>query len=58
MGMYVRALVRVLFLCLWFLRKIVLGVCVLIVDPSIILPFDIVILFLGLMICLMSCVVL
>jgi hypothetical protein len=46
-GMYVRVLVLVLFLCFWFLRKMVLGVYVLIAEPSIILLFDIVILFLG-----------
>jgi hypothetical protein len=33
MGMYVRALVIVLFLLFWFLRKMVLGTCVFIVKP-------------------------
>jgi hypothetical protein len=33
MGTYVRALVLVLFLLFWFLRKMVLGACVLIVEP-------------------------
>jgi hypothetical protein len=32
MGMYVRALVLVLFLLFWFLSKMVLGACVLIVE--------------------------
>jgi hypothetical protein len=32
MGTYVRALVLVLFLLFWFLRKMVLGACVLIVE--------------------------
>jgi multidrug efflux pump subunit AcrB len=41
-----RALVLVLFLFFWFLRKMALGACVLIVEPSITLPFDIAILFL------------
>ena len=53
-GTYVKALVLVPFQCFWFLRRMVRGVCVLIVEPSIILLFDIVILFLGLMTCLMS----
>ena len=46
-GMYVKALVLMLFLYFWFLRKMELGVCVLIVEPSIILLFGIIILFLG-----------
>jgi hypothetical protein len=46
-GMYVKGLVLVPFLFFWFLRKMVLGVCVLIVELSIILLFGIVILFLG-----------
>jgi hypothetical protein len=45
-GIYVKALVLVPFLFFWFLRKMVLGVCVLIVELSIILIFGIVILFL------------
>jgi hypothetical protein len=45
--MYVKALVLVPFLFFWLLRKMVLGVCVLIVELSIILLFGIVILFLG-----------
>ena len=45
--MYVKALVLMLFLYFWFLRKMKLGVCVLIVEPSIILLFGIIILFLG-----------
>jgi hypothetical protein len=32
MGMYMRALVLVLFLLFWFLRTMVLGACVLIVE--------------------------
>jgi hypothetical protein len=40
-------------LVLWFLRKMALGVCVLIVEPSRTLPFDIAILFLVWMTCLM-----
>ena len=46
-GMYVKALVLMSFLYFWFLRKMELGVCVLIVEPSIILLFGIIILFLG-----------
>jgi hypothetical protein len=53
-GTFVRALVLVLFLFFWFLRKMALGTCVLIVEPSITLPFDIAILFLVWMTCLMS----
>jgi hypothetical protein len=53
-GTFVRALVLVLFLFFWFLRKMALDVCVLIVVPSITLPFDIAILFLVWMTCLMS----
>jgi hypothetical protein len=45
--MYAKALVLVPFLFFWFLRKMVLGVCVSIVELSIILLFGIVILFLG-----------
>jgi hypothetical protein len=44
---YMKALVLVSFLFFWFLRKMVLGICVLIVELSIILLFGIVILFLG-----------
>jgi hypothetical protein len=33
MSTYVRALILVLFLLFWFLRKMVLGTCVLIVEP-------------------------
>jgi hypothetical protein len=40
-GTFMRALVLVLFLFFQFLRKIALGACVLIVEPSITLPFDI-----------------
>jgi hypothetical protein len=45
--MYVKALVLVSFVFFWFLRNMVLGVCVLTVELSIILLFGIVILFLG-----------
>jgi hypothetical protein len=54
MGMYVRALVRVLFLLFWFLRKMVLGAYVFIIQPLTTLPFAIAFLYLGYMICLMS----
>jgi hypothetical protein len=47
MGMYVRALVLVLFLLFWFLRKMVLGACVLIVEPLTTLPLAIAFLYLG-----------
>jgi hypothetical protein len=53
-GTFMRALVLVLFLFFWFLRKMALGACVLIVEPSITLPFDIAILFLIWITCLMS----
>jgi hypothetical protein len=33
MGTYVRALVLVMFLLFWFLRKMVLDACVLIIEP-------------------------
>jgi hypothetical protein len=46
-GMYEKALVLVLFLLFWFLRKMVFDACVLSVDPLIILPFAIVLLYLG-----------
>jgi hypothetical protein len=47
MGMYEKVLVLALFLLFWFLRKMVLGACVLIVEPLTILPFTIAFLFLG-----------
>jgi hypothetical protein len=47
MGMYEKALVLMLFLLFWFLRKMVLDTCVLIVEPLTILPFAIVFLYLG-----------
>jgi hypothetical protein len=40
--MYEKALVLASFLLFWFLRKMVLGVCVLIVEPLTILPFTII----------------
>jgi hypothetical protein len=58
MGMYEKALALAPFLIFWFLRKMVLDACVLIVEPLTILPFAIVFLCLGYMICLMSLVVL
>jgi hypothetical protein len=45
--MYEKALVLALFLLFWFLRKMVFDACVLSVDPLIILPFAIVLLYLG-----------
>src|SRR3954467_14912804 len=47
-------LAPVLFLLFWYLRKMVLRACVLIVELSIILLFDIVILFHVWMTCLMN----
>jgi hypothetical protein len=46
-GMYEKALVLTPFLLFWFLRKMVLGTCVLIVEPLTILPFAIIFLYLG-----------
>jgi hypothetical protein len=46
-GMYEKVLVLALFLLFWFLRKMLLGACVLIVDPLTILPFAIIFLYLG-----------
>jgi hypothetical protein len=46
--MYEKALVLVPFLLFWFLRKMVLGSYVLIVEPLTILPFAIVFLYQGL----------
>jgi hypothetical protein len=45
--MYEKALVLALFLLFWFIRKMVLGACVSIVEPLTILPFTIVFLYLG-----------
>jgi hypothetical protein len=42
MGMYKKALVLVSFLLFWFLRKMVLGTCVLIVEPLTKLLFPII----------------
>jgi hypothetical protein len=47
MGMYEKALSLASFLLLWFLRNMVLGACVLIVEPLTILPFIIVFVYLG-----------
>jgi hypothetical protein len=47
MGTYMRALVRVLFLLFWFLRKMVLRACVLIVETLSTLQFAIAFLYLG-----------
>jgi hypothetical protein len=47
MGMYEKALVLALFLLFWFIRKMVLDTCVLIVEPLTILPFAIIFLYLG-----------
>jgi hypothetical protein len=44
---FVKAIVLVLFTFFWFLRKMVLGACVLIVEPLITSPFNIAILSLG-----------
>src|SRR5438128_10253404 len=57
-GIFMKALVLVPFLFFWFLRKMVLGACVLIVELSTTSLFDLAILFLGSLICLMSKVVL
>src|SRR5438128_9581814 len=57
-GTFVRVLALVPFLFFWFLRKMALGACVLIVEPLITSPFDIAILFLGWMTCLTNSVVL
>jgi hypothetical protein len=46
-GMYEKVLVLALLLLFWFLRKMVLGACVLIVEPLIILPYAIIFLYLG-----------
>src|SRR6266542_2687412 len=46
-GIFMKALVLVLFLFFWFLRKMVLGACVLIVELLTTSLFDIAILFLG-----------
>jgi hypothetical protein len=56
--MYKNVLVLALFLLFWFLRKMVLGLRVLIVESLTILPFAIIFLYLGYMICLMNKVVL
>jgi hypothetical protein len=53
-GTFVRALVLVLFLFFWFLRKMALGACVLIVEPLITSQFGTDILFLDWMTCLMN----
>jgi hypothetical protein len=42
-----KAIVLVLFIFFWFLRNMVLGACVLIVEPLIASPFNIAILSLG-----------
>jgi hypothetical protein len=47
MGTYEKALVLTLFLLFWFLRKMALGACVLIVEPLTILPFAIIFLYPG-----------
>jgi hypothetical protein len=52
--MYEKALALESFLLFWFVRKMVRGACVLIIEPLTILPFAIVFLYLGRMICLMS----
>src|SRR5438128_9717864 len=57
-GTFVRVLALVSFLFFWFLRKMALGACVLIVEPLITSPFDIAILFLGWRTCLTNSVVL
>jgi hypothetical protein len=45
--MYEKVLVPALFLLFWFIRKLVLGAGVLIVEPLTILPFAIIFLYLG-----------
>jgi hypothetical protein len=47
MGMHEKALVLASFLLFWFLRKMVLGASVLIVEQLTILPFTIIFLYLG-----------
>jgi hypothetical protein len=47
MGMYKKVLVLAPFLLFWFLRKMTLGACELIVEPLTTLPFAIVFLYLG-----------
>jgi predicted Co/Zn/Cd cation transporter (cation efflux family) len=40
MSTFMRALILILFKFFWFLRKMIFGTCVLIIDPLIISPFN------------------